>query len=110
MTGDAPRSSTFGERDVLKLMYAALIRAWRGLTEPPKPRGGRRGAGGGEEQAIGSLVVITTHAPLAGKVQRKVLSGVAQLAATGSPLDWPKIAPTPAVWATTQRSRLSSSH
>jgi hypothetical protein len=33
MTGDAPRSSTFGERDVLKLMYAALIRAWRGLTE-----------------------------------------------------------------------------
>jgi hypothetical protein len=47
---------------------------------PPKPRGGPRSAGGGEEPShSGLLSVITTHALLAGKVQRKVSNGVAQL-------------------------------
>jgi hypothetical protein len=52
-----------------------------------KPRGGRRGAGGEEEQAVTLAGVTTTHALLAEKVQRKVRNGVARLAAAGSSLD-----------------------
>jgi hypothetical protein len=40
--------------------------------------------------------VTTTHALLAGKVQRKVSNGVASLAAAESSLDRPKIAAVPA--------------
>jgi hypothetical protein len=55
---------------------------------PPTPRGGRRalaGERGASRQACGA--VTTTHAPLGGKVQRKVRHGVAQWAAAGSSLD-----------------------
>src|SRR5262249_36311611 len=49
------------------------------------------GAGRGEERSrLGLLSVTTTDALFAGKVQRKVRNGVAQLAA-GSSLDRPKI-------------------
>jgi hypothetical protein len=76
---------------------------------PPKPRGGPRGAGGGEEQTgQASLSAITTHALFALKVHRKVSNGVAQLAAAGSSLDRPQTAAIPAISAMDQRPAQAS--
>jgi hypothetical protein len=46
---------------------------------PPKPRGGRRALAGERSKRSGSLAVTTTHALLAGKVQRNVRHGIAQM-------------------------------
>jgi hypothetical protein len=54
---------------------------------PPKPRGGHKALAGERSKPSGLLAVTTTHALLAGQVQRKVRNGVARLAAAGSSLD-----------------------
>jgi len=67
---------------------------------PRRPIGRWRGRGA---KPSGLLSVTTTHALLAGQVQRKVSNGVAQLAAAGSSLDRQKIAASPAISAIDQR-------